>query len=57
MLNAVTSLADLAIPPSNRLEALKGKDGGAQHTDQRPWCLCFVWRDGDAYYVEVVDYH
>jgi toxin HigB-1 len=48
MLNAVTSLADLAVPPSNRLEALKG-DRRGQHSirinDQ--WRLCFVWRDGD----------
>ena len=58
MLNAVTSLADLAVPPRNRLEALKG-DRRGQHSirinDQ--WRLCFVWRDGDAYDVEVVDYH
>jgi toxin HigB-1 len=58
MLNAVTSLADLAVPPSNHLEALKG-DRRGQHSmrinDQ--WRLCFVWRDGDAYDVEVVDYH
>ena len=58
MLNAVTLLADLAVPPSNRLEALKG-DRRGQHSirinDQ--WRLCFVWRDGDAYDVEVVDYH
>ena len=58
MLNAVTSLADLAVPPSNRLEALKG-DRRGQHSirinDQ--WRLCFVWRDGDTYDVEVVDYH
>jgi toxin HigB-1 len=58
MLNAVTWLADLAVPPSNRLEALKG-DRRGQHSirinDQ--WRLCFVWRDGDAYDVEVVDYH
>jgi proteic killer suppression protein len=58
MLNAVTSLADLAVPPSNRLEALKG-DRRGQHSirinDQ--WRLCFVWRDGDTYDVEVVEYH
>ena len=58
MLNAVASLADLAVPPSNRLDALKG-DRRGQHSirinDQ--WRLCFVWRDGDTYDVEVVDYH
>jgi proteic killer suppression protein len=51
-------LKDLAAPPANRLEALKG-DRRGQHSirvnDQ--WRLCFVWRDGDAYDVEIVDYH
>jgi proteic killer suppression protein len=58
MLNAATSLRDLTVPPSNRLEALKGYRRG-QHSirvnDQ--WRVCFVWRDGDAHEVEVVDYH
>ena len=58
MLNAATSLRDLTVPPSNRLEALKGDKRG-QHSirvnDQ--WRVCFVWRDGDAHEVEVVDYH
>jgi len=58
LLNAATSLADLVVPPSNHLEALKG-DRRGQHSirinDQ--WRLCFVWRDGDAHDVEVVDYH
>jgi proteic killer suppression protein len=51
-------LSDLAAPPGNRLEALKGGRKG-QHSvrinDQ--WRICFVWRDGDAYSVEIVDYH
>ena len=58
MLNAATSLTDLTAPPSNRLEALKG-DRRGQHSirinDQ--WRVCFVWRDGDAHDVEVIDYH
>ena len=51
-------LGDLAAPPGNRLEALRG-DRQGQHSirinDQ--WRVCFVWRDGDAYGVEIVDYH
>lgn len=58
MLDAATEPRDLAAPPGNRLEALKG-DRQGQHciriNDQ--WRVCFVWRDGDAYGVEVVDYH
>lgn len=55
--NAQT-LDDLRSPPGNRLEPLKGKRKG-QHSirvnDQ--WRVCFRWRDGDAYDVEICDYH
>lgn len=58
MLNAARELRDLASPPGNRLEALRGERQG-QHSirinDQ--WRICFVWRDGDAYEVEITDYH
>lgn len=58
MLAAVTVLETLRIPPSNRLEALKGERAG-QHSirinDQ--WRICFRWHEGDAYDVEIVDYH
>jgi len=58
MLNNAQSTEDLRIPPANRLEALKGKRRG-QHSirvnDQ--WRICFAWRAGDAYDVEIVDYH
>jgi toxin HigB-1 len=58
MLNAAAVLEDLRIPPANRLEALKGSRKG-QHSirinDQ--WRICFRWREGDAYDVEIVDYH
>lgn len=51
-------LKDLKAPPGNRLEALTA-DRKGQHciriNDQ--WRVCFRWRDGDAYDVEVVDYH
>jgi len=58
MLNNAQTLADLRIPPANRLEALKGKRVG-QHSirinDQ--WRLCFQWKNGHALSVEIVDYH
>jgi toxin HigB-1 len=58
MLAATTGLDDLRKPPGNRLEALVD-DREGQHSirinDQ--WRLCFVWRDGDAFDVEIVDYH
>jgi proteic killer suppression protein len=57
-LDSATELRDLATPPGNRLEALRGERKG-QHririNDQ--WRLCFVWRDGNANDVEIVDYH
>ena len=58
LLHRAASLEDLRVLPGNRLEALK-KDRRGQHSirinDQ--WRLCFVWRDGDAFAVEIVDYH
>lgn len=58
LLDTVTRLEDLRVPPGNPLEALKG-DRAGQHSirinDQ--WRLCFVWRDGHAYDVEFCDYH
>ena len=57
-LQSASVLEDLRIPPGNRLEALKG-DRAGQHSirvnDQ--FRLCFTWRDGAAYDVEIVDYH
>ena len=58
MLDAAESLDDLRVPPGNRLERLRG-DRARQHSirinDQ--WRICFRWRSGDAYDVEVEDYH
>jgi toxin HigB-1 len=58
ILNAALELANLNVPPGNRLEALT-KDRRGQHSirvnDQ--YRVCFVWRDGSAYDVEIVDYH
>jgi toxin HigB-1 len=57
-LDAAEELDDLKIPPSNRLEKLTG-DRAMQHSIRinNQWRLCFTWRNGDAYDVEVVDYH
>ena len=57
-LDAATILDDLRVPPGNRLEKLSG-DRAGQHSirinDQ--WRICFRWRNGDAFDVEIVDYH
>ena len=58
ILDAADRSADLKLPPGNKLEKLKG-DCAGQHSvrinDQ--WRICFRWRDGDAYDVEITDYH
>lgn len=58
LLHAAVDVDDLRIPPGNRLERLAG-DRRGQHSirvnDQ--WRICFVWRDGGAEDVELVDYH
>jgi len=57
-LSATTDLAILRVPPSNKLEILKG-NRKEQHSirinDQ--WRLCFIWKDDGPYQVEIVDYH
>lgn len=57
-LEAATVLETLRVPPGNQLEALRGNRQG-QHSirinDQ--WRVCFVWQAGDAFDVEIVDYH
>jgi len=57
-LELATVLDDLRIPPNNRLEALKGNRAGSYSiriNDQ--WRVCFRFNHGDAYDVEIVDYH
>ncbi len=58
ILDAAEQLADLRVPPGNRLEKLRG-DRSGQHSirinDQ--WRVCFRWKAGHAYDVEIVDYH
>jgi proteic killer suppression protein len=58
MLNNALTLNDLRIPPANRLEKLMGERAGqygVRINDQ--WRICFEWRDGHVYDVEIVDYH
>ena len=58
MLDAALEFDDLRVPPGNRLEKLRG-DRRGQHSirinDQ--YRICFVWREHDAYEVEITDYH
>lgn len=57
-LDAAMQIDDLRMPPSNRLEALKGDRNGLwsiRINDQ--WRLCFSFKDGEAFDVEIVDYH
>lgn len=58
MLHAAESLSDLRAPPGNRLEKLSG-DRQGQHSIRinEQFRICFEWRDGDAYSVEITDYH
>lgn len=58
LLHASVALDNLSVPPGNRLEALHGQRKG-QHSIRinDPYRICFVWRDGNAYDVEIVDYH
>lgn len=58
MLNNSKTLIDLKIPPANRLEKLKGnRDGQFSIRINDKWRICFTWQNGDAYSVEIVDYH
>jgi proteic killer suppression protein len=57
-LDSAEALEDFRAPPGNRLEALKDDRAGQYSlriNDQ--WRICFVWRDNNAYDVEIVDYH
>jgi len=58
LIHAAKDVEDLRIPPGNRLEQLAG-DRRGQHSIRvnAQWRICFVWRDGGAEGVELVDYH
>ena len=58
VLNATISINSLRIPPGNRLEQLKGNRKGQYSiriNDQ--WRICFVWKEENAFDVEIADYH
>ncbi|MFC7048421.1 type II toxin-antitoxin system RelE/ParE family toxin [Emcibacter nanhaiensis] len=58
LIHATADVSELRIPPGNRLEQLKGDRAGQYSiriNDQ--WRICFVWRDGNAFEVEICDYH
>lgn len=58
MLHRSRTLADLRIPPGNRLERLRGeREGQYSIRVNTQWRICFRWLDGDAFDVEIVDYH
>jgi proteic killer suppression protein len=57
-LHAATDLVDLRVPPSNRLEKLTGdREGQWSIRINDQWRVCFRWSEGDAYDVEITDYH
>ncbi len=58
LVDAAEQLEDLRVPPGNRLEKLRGDRGGQYRirvNDQ--WRICVRWKDGNAYDVEIADYH
>ena len=57
-LDSARDLRDLMIPPSNLLESLSG-DRQDQYSIRinKQWRVCFKWKEGDAFDVEIVDYH
>lgn len=57
-LDSAVSLQDLAVPPGNRLERLRGdRSDGYSIRINGQWRICFLWRGSDVYEVEIVDYH
>lgn len=58
LLDAAESLADLRSPPGNRLEKLHGSRTGQYSIRiNQQWRVCFRWHGGNAYDVEITDYH
>jgi proteic killer suppression protein len=57
-LNRAVDLNDLSVPPGNRLERLKGnRKGQSSIRINQQYRICFRWENGDAYEVEIADYH
>ena len=58
MIDAAPDINSLRVPPSNNLEALKiNREGQYSIRINIQWRICFIWQDGNAYDVEIVDYH
>ena len=58
MLDAAEGLADVRVPPGNRLEKLSGdREGQYSIRINNQWRICFRWGEGDAHDVEITDYH
>jgi proteic killer suppression protein len=57
ILNAAVTLDNLKVPPGNQLEAPRGNRAGQRIRVNDQYRVCFVWRDGNAFEVEIVDYH
>ena len=58
LLHTASRLEDLNVPPGNKLERLKGdREGFYSIRINDQWRICFDWKDGDAWDVEIVDYH
>ena len=58
LVDSAVTIEDLRVPPGNRLEKLKGSRE-SQHSIRinQQWRVCFTWHEGDAYDVEITDYH
>jgi len=58
MIGAAQTINDLRVPPANHLEQLKGnKQGRHSIRINEQWRICFKWHQGDAYEVEIINYH
>jgi proteic killer suppression protein len=58
LVNAAERVDDLQVPPGNRLERLKGgREGQYSIRVNEQWRICFRWSGGDAFDVEIADYH
>ena len=58
MLHRSSSVDDLRVPPGNRLEVLgENRKGQRSIRINKQWRICFIWKQGDAFNVEIVDYH
>ena len=58
MIDAAVNIEDLQIPPANRLERLSGdREGEYSIRINKQYRICFIWQNGNAFDVEIVDYH